>query len=375
MDAVLAFLHLSTLTYLYRLLITLGVILIGAVVLNTVLQKFLRTLTSKLADRNLPWPSIVTWGISKPLSILVLLYAVYSMLLALPVELIGKSVLANVSTVVDVLVAAVICWASFRIIERAKIVFKDHGTADMTTVLAISRLLQTLIIIFFALNIMQKVGFNIQSILAVGGIGGVALGFASKDLLANFFGGLMIYLDRPFSEGDWIRSPDRQIEGTVERIGWRLTMIRTFDKRPLYVPNSVFANISVENPSRMLNRRIYETIGVRYDDGRVVKAIVDDVRQMLQQHNDIEQNATMIVNLVSFGASSLNFFIYTFTKTTNWIEFHHIKEDVMLKIMDIIEQHGAEIAFPTTTVLFGEGGEPLTNEVVSIEPDGSASSN
>ena len=90
--------------------------------------------------------------------------------------------------------------------------------------------------------------------------------FAAKDLLANFFGGLTIYLDRPFAVGDWIRSPDREIEGTVERIGWRLTLIRTFDKRPLYIPNAVFTTIAVENPSRMHNRRIYETIGIRYDD-------------------------------------------------------------------------------------------------------------
>ena len=73
----------------------------------------------------------------------------------------------------------------------------------------------------------------------------IAIGFAAKDLLSNFFGGLFIYLDRPFAVGDWIRSPDREIEGTVEQIGWRVTRIRTFDKRPLYIPNSVFSQISV----------------------------------------------------------------------------------------------------------------------------------
>ncbi len=92
----------------------------------------------------------------------------------------------------------------------------------------------------------------------------------------------MIYFDRPFKVGDWIRSPDRQIEGTVERIGWRMTSIRTFDKRPLYVPNSVFSNIVVENPSRMLNRRIFETIGLRYDDADKVPVIIDEVREMLK---------------------------------------------------------------------------------------------
>ena len=102
--------------------------------------------------------------------------------------------------------------------------------------------------------------------LTFGGVGGLIVGLAAKDLLSNFFGGMMIYFDRPFKVGDWIRSPDRQIEGTVERIGWRMTIIRTFDKRPLYVPNSVFSSIVVENPSRMLNRRINETFGLRYQD-------------------------------------------------------------------------------------------------------------
>ena len=87
--------------------------------------------------------------------------------------------------------------------------------------------------------------------MAFGGIGGIAIGFAAKDLLANFFGALMIFLDRPFSIGDWIRSPDREIEGVVEDIGWRSTKIRTFDKRPLFIPNSAFASLTVENASKM----------------------------------------------------------------------------------------------------------------------------
>jgi len=176
------------------------------------------------------------------------------------------------------------------------------------------------------------------------------VGFAARDLLANFFGGLMIYMDRPFSVGDWIRSPDRNIEGTVEKIGWRLTMIRTFDKRPLYVPNSAFANISVENPSRMLNRRIYEKIGVRYDDAAKLPVIVRDIEAMLKSHEEIDQAQTLMVNFNKFADSALEFFVYTFTKTTNWQYFHAVKQDVLFKINEIIESHGAEIAFPTSTL-------------------------
>ena len=176
------------------------------------------------------------------------------------------------------------------------------------------------------------------------------MGFAAKDLLANFFGGLMIYLDRPFSVGDWVRSPDKEIEGTVEDIGWRLTRIRTFDKRPLYIPNSSFASISVENPSRMSNRRIYETVGIRYADINAMGSIVDQVTAMLIKHPEIDTQQTMIVNFNRFSASSLDFFVYTFTKTTDWIEFHKIKQDILLQVAAIIEANQAEIAFPTSTL-------------------------
>ena len=240
------------------------------------------------------------------------------------------------------------------LIKRAErnLVHPEHMAEPMdeTTVRAIGKLLRASVIISAVLIAMQVFGYSISGLLAFCGIGGLAIGFASKDLLANFFGGLMLYLDRPFKVGDWVRSPDKEIEGTVEDIGWRLTRIRTFDKRPLYIPNSVFNSISVENPSRMLNRRIYETVGIRYDDIDKMAVIVEDVRNMLRAHDEIDQKQTLIVNFNAFSASSVDFFIYTFTKTTNWIRFHEIKQDVLLKMSEIISGHSAEIAFPTSTV-------------------------
>ena len=221
---------------------------------------------------------------------------------------------------------------------------------DATTVRAVGKLLRASVIITGVLIAMQLFGYSISGLLAFGGIGGIAVGFAAKDLLANFFGGLMIYLDRPFSVGEWIRSPDKEIEGTVEDIGWRLTRIRTFDKRPLYIPNSVFASISVENPSRMSNRRIYETVGIRYQDISSMDAIVKQVTAMLMAHPEIDTTQTMIVNFNKFSASSVDFFVYTFTKTTNWIDFHEIKQDVLLRVAEIVAANSAEMAFPTSTL-------------------------
>lgn len=221
---------------------------------------------------------------------------------------------------------------------------------DEHTVHAISKLVRISVFITGGLILLQTLGYSISGILAFGGVGGIAVGFAAKDLLANFFGGLMIYLDRPFKVGDWVRSNDKEIEGTVEHIGWRLTRIRTFDKRPLYVPNSVFTSISVENPSRMTNRRIYETLGIRYDDMDKMAPIVAQVKEMLLNHPEIDTDQTMIVNFNSFASSSINFFVYTFTKTTEWVRFHEIKQDVLLKIAEIVLDNGAEFAFPTSTL-------------------------
>jgi len=242
--------------------------------------------------------------------------------------------------------------AELNIIKRSQ---QSDDPIDRTTADAIAKLLRVSVIITAFLVTIQTLGYSISGVLAFGGISGIAIGFAAKDLLANFFGGLMIYLDRPFSVGDWIRSPDREIEGTVEHIGWRLTRICTFDKRPLYLPNAIFTTISVENPSRMSNRRIYETIGIRYDDAGKMEKIITEVKEMIRTHPEIDSNQTLIVNFNKFAASSLDFFVYTFTKTCEWVKYHDIKQDVMLKIIKIIEDNGAECAFPTSTIHIPDG--------------------
>ena len=227
---------------------------------------------------------------------------------------------------------------------------EDGTSTDKAAVRATARLLRITLWLVAALMVLQTLGVSVSGLLAFGGIGGIAVGFAAKDLLANFFGGLGIYLDRPFTLGDWIRSPDRSIEGVVEDIGWRITRIRTFDKRPLYVPNSAFSQITIENPSRMLNRRIYERFGLRYSDSRVLPEVIRATESMLREHEAIDLSQTIIVNFEAFGASSLDCFIYCLTKTTNWVEYHAIKQDVLLKLLAIVHAQGADIAFPTRTV-------------------------
>lgn len=318
-----------------------------ALLLDFVQKKVLRRLQKQFEKTPNLWDDALIHAIIKPISIVILAFA-----LSLSMEISGFENGLKVFEVGAIVAASwtlirLISFVEKNIIEQQKIKGKQ---VDKTTADAISQLLRLSVMITSILVVLQSLGFNISAILAFGGIGGIAVGFAAKDLLANFFGGLMIYLDRPFSVGDWIRSPDRDIEGTVEKIGWRLTLIRTFDKRPLYIPNSTFASIAVENPSRMTHRRINETIGVRYDDSKLLPEIIRDVKDMLSNHPEIDTTQTLMVNFNEFSASSLDFFIYTFTKTTNWIKYHEVKQDVLFKITGIVEKHGAEMAFPTSTI-------------------------
>ncbi|WMS88053.1 mechanosensitive ion channel family protein [Pleionea litopenaei] len=356
--------------YLYKLqgesawMTEIFIIVLATLILNLIWRQFHSRLFKRIIKTRTFWDDALFTALSRPVTwaiwITGISFAIESSQSNYLIELIQfKATGATEPTYINnVILIGLFGWFLTRFVHESEqhlVEYQKQKTdkedrVDETTIYAMSKLLRVSVIITITLVVLQTMGVSISAVLAFGGIGGIAIGFAAKDLLANFFGGLMIYLDRPFAVGDWVRSPDRQIEGTVEYIGWRQTRIRTFDKRPLYIPNSIFNNIAVENPSRMSNRRIYETIGIRYDDVAQMSSIVESVKSMLREHPEIDQTQTMIVNFNAFSASSIDFFVYTFTKTTDWIKFHEIKHEILLKIAEIIAEHSAEIAFPTSTL-------------------------
>ena len=351
--------------------LVLGLVgVVGHFVIQRLLNRFQRSAAASAS----PWDNVMAQALAKPSQ-----YALWIVLLYAALGVTGSSeaLRSGLRQLADTGLVLLVGWILHRLSEQveAELLAEHRGprdSDDRATIAATARLVRIVLWLVIAIMIMQSAGVSISGLLAFGGIGGIAVGFAAKDVLANFLGGLSIYLDRPFTVGDWIRSPDREIEGTVEHIGWRMTRIRTFDQRPLYVPNAVFSTVALENPSRMNNRRIYETFGIRYSDAGQMASIVEAVRAMLRQHEAIDLNRTLIVNFVSCGPSSLDFFVYTFTKTTDWVAYHAIKEDVLLRILAIIDDHGAEVAFPTRT-LHWEGVEPT--DLGSVAVDASQAAN
>jgi MscS family membrane protein len=325
-------------------------IIFVALIADLFQKRALKSLAEKAKLTQNSWDDALLLAIPHPLSIIIWMASI-----AFAGEIIqratGAVILEIFAPLRDAVIIAALAWFLVLTIRHTETNYlSSDKDIDPTTLDAISKLARISVVITALLMILQTLGFSISGVLAFGGVGGIAIGFAAKDLLSNFFGGLFIYLDRPFAVGDWIRSPDREMEGVVEKIGWRVTVIRTFDKRPLYIPNSVFSQVAVENPSRMQNRRIKETIGIRYDDADKMETITSQVKEMLKEHPEIDTNNTLMVNFNSFAPSSLDFFIYTFTKTTNWEKYHTIKQDVLLKILKIIADNRAEVAFPTSTI-------------------------
>lgn len=204
------------------------------------------------------------------------------------------------------------------------------------------------IIILGAIAVLQEWGYNVSGFLASMGLVGMALALAAKDTAANLFGSLVIFIDKPFKVGDWIKTP--QVEGFIEAIGVRSTKVRTFAQALVTVPNATLANSAILNWSAMGKRRVKMDIGLTYDTpGEVVENIISDIKGMLKNHPEIHQD-TIHIYFSEFAASSLNIFCYYFTKSTNWGEFMRVREDTYLKIMKIVEKHGASFAFPTQTL-------------------------
>ena len=243
----------------------------------------------------------------------------------------------------------------------------------------ILKIIYFIIFVIALLIVLSKLGFNVSAIIASLGIGGLAVALATKDILANFFASVMLLFDNSFSQGDWIVCGD--IEGTVVEIGLRKTTVRTFDNALIFVPNSKLASDPIRNWSRRkMGRRIRMLIGIKYSaTTEQIKKCVEEIKQMLIDHPDIAKGddmgskkasrydrgivsiddlagykSNLFVVVDEFADSSINILVYCFSKTIVWGEFLAVKEDVMLKIMNIVEANGLGFAFPSQSLYVEE---------------------
>ena len=311
---------------------------------------------SRVSDKSRVFYSSLVEAMHRPLSNFILIFSLLQIFHYLTLQFVSLSFSDSAIATGKIIIYNIfILWFLLRFIREAEKSFfrqpKSIRKFNKTTIHGIAQISSVLITVLVVLNIFTPVfGVPATAILAFGGFGGAALALASQDLLSNFFGGFYIFLDRPFDLGDWISSPDKDIEGVVEYIGWRLTRIRTFEKRSRYIPNSTFSKLTLDNASRMTHRKIFFNVGVRYDDASKVSDIIRDIDKMVSNSESIDDTQVHYARFVNFGDSSLDFEIYAFTKETTRAGYLSVQQKLFLNIIDIIASHGAECAFPTRTV-------------------------
>ncbi|AKF24381.1 mechanosensitive ion channel protein MscS [Sulfurovum lithotrophicum] len=259
-----------------------------------------------------------------------------------------------IKTILNTLVIYTIFWAMLAITEALRELFYDltaKFNPDLSREMG-NFILAILKIVIGGIGlaaILQTWGINVTALIASLGLGGLAFALAAKDTAANLFGSFALLADKSIRIGEWVKVGG--VEGVVEDVGMRTTKIRSFQKTLITVPNQLVANQPIENFSRRGIRRIKMHIGLTYGttSQQLVK-IKSDIEAMLRSHKGISQKDSLMVFFDSFGDSSLDIFIYTFTATANWANYLEIREDIHLKIMQIVEENGSSFAFPSQSI-------------------------
>ena len=224
--------------------------------------------------------------------------------------------------------------------------------------------LKILVIVLGAVAILELWGIRVGPVIAGLGLFGVAVALGAQDLFKNLISGIMILMEKRFTVGDVILVSG-EVEGVVEQIGFRSTLVRRFDSTPVMVPNYKFAEQSVTNYTRRHHRRIRWLIGLEYRTTiDQLKKIRDEINSLIEKDDNFakNQNASFYVRIDSFSDSSIDMLVQTFTATNDWAEFLKIKENLAVKIIEIVENNEAGFAFPSQSLYV----EKLSDEKTEI---------
>lgn len=232
---------------------------------------------------------------------------------------------------------ALIAWLLFAAIKKG-----SKAIADPTLALVVNRVLTILLFTVAGITALGIFNVNLSAIITLGGVGGFAVSFAAKDVIANFFGGFMLQVNRPFSIGEWIKLPAKNIEGAVEEIGWYMTTIRTKERHPAYIPNALITDAIVENPGRLDHRRIHISFKLRQEDFDKAKPMIEEIRTMLESQFEIDHDQQCHVHLADFGEIEIS----CFTTKKDLTSFRQIKQELLLQIFEIIKRNQAGLVKP-----------------------------
>lgn len=311
------------------------------------------------ARRKQRWKELLLEAASRPLSLFIIVYGIYAAISPLfghfdrPGQ--GNTFRTTAGWATDLVGSFVILWLLYRLLQAferllRRSVREEKGVDDLLVTL-LSKSLRIVIVTLGGIFLVQNLtGLELGPLLASLGLGGLAVALAAKDSISNFFGTLTIIFDHPFEVGDHIKLAT--YEGVVESIGFRSTLIRTFDGALVSIPNEKAVNSGVENVGRRRTIRWHTNIGIRYDTSpdKVTRA-VRIISESLYDEENMNADQPPRVFFNGFNQSSLNITIFVwYNRPTEWWSYQEWLQDRCLQIMREFEKEGIEFAFPTQTL-------------------------
>ncbi len=330
--------------WLFELVLFLGLIFSSNYFLRKVCDRFKRL----YADHQSDWRYNLDFAILAPLKTLL-----WILFIAFAIDLAAREfqlnrLMIDPASMRNAGVVICVTWFFFRwksLFEKAVAAKRQAGrkTLDPASIEFFGKIYTIGVLILSALALLQNFGLNIAPLLAFGGIGAAAVGFASKDMIANFFGGMTINLSRPFIVNDIIELPQKKLAGSVEKIGWYFTTLRDPSMQPHYIPNAVFTNELVINASRMSHRHINEKLLLRYSDFSEIVGLTEEIRELFASHKDIDTRQPIFVHILQFSESAIELEIRGYTKTTQYGDYMAIKQNILIQICDIMQRRNIQV--------------------------------
>lgn len=320
-------------------------------------------LKRRAAASEMKWDDELVDLLAPPLAVFVQILFWYAAALFLMLPETPINIRFYVFQGLEAALGVVAIWAGIKLIDvisnsLERFSEQTESRLDDQLIPLVRKTLKFILVTAASIMIIQNLGYSVTSMVASLGVGGLALALAAKDTIANVFGSVIVFTDRPFHIGDWVEFSN--IEGMIEEIGFRTTRIRRFDKSQVTVPNAIFSTAPIINHSRRSHQQIYLTVGISYKaDPETLKALLADLRKLVASHPEIDQ-AFHFVNATDFGEYSIKINVYCFTRTPEWATILTIREDLMLRIMAIVRSRGLEIACPARTVYLNKNAPALS---------------
>ena len=328
--------------------ISIGILLI-VLLLRKVFTTYIFKFFLKIAEkRKIDFAANLMLAIEQPVRWLIVLIGVIISMHYFPIDDIPSDIIRlRIYRSVFVLL---FFWTIFNIssiltILFPKLVGKFGLEVDQIVMPFFTKIIKLIIVALGASIIAEEWGFNVNGFVAGLGLGGLAFALAAKDTVSNFFGGIVIVTEKPFTIGDWIKTPS--VEGTIEDITFRSTKVRTFAQALVTVPNATLSNEPIINWSKMGKRQIAFHLGVNVATPKdKLETVIKRIEKMLIDHPEVHPE-TILVKFDEFSHTGFNVYLYFFSNETNYGDYLAIKEDINFKILDILEEEDVQIAIPS----------------------------